>query len=47
VTLADAGGPATFSPFGTASATTVITVSVVGGNNTTVTVQPSGRVTIP
>jgi prepilin-type N-terminal cleavage/methylation domain-containing protein len=47
VTLANAGGPATFSPFGTASATTVITVSVTGGNNTTVTVQPSGRVTIP
>jgi prepilin-type N-terminal cleavage/methylation domain-containing protein len=45
VTLA--GGAAIFTPFGTASQTTVITVSVVGGNSTTVTVQPSGRVTIP
>jgi hypothetical protein len=42
-----AGGAAIFTPFGTASQTTVITVSVVGGNSTTVTVQPSGRVTIP
>ncbi len=42
-----AGGVAIFTPFGTASQTTVITVSVTGGNSTTVTVQPSGRVTIP
>ena len=41
------GGAAIFTPFGTASQTTVVTVSVVGGNSTTVTVQPSGRVTIP
>jgi prepilin-type N-terminal cleavage/methylation domain-containing protein len=45
VTLA--GGAAIFTPFGTPSQTTVITVSVLGGNSTTVTVQPSGRVTIP
>lgn len=45
--VALSGGAAIFTPFGTASQTTVITVSVVGGNSTTVTVQPSGRVTIP
>lgn len=45
VTLA--GGAAIFTPFGTASTTTVITVSVTGGSSTTVTVLPSGRVTIP
>jgi len=41
------GGGAVFTPFGTASTTAVITVSVPGGGSTTVTVQPSGRVTIP
>jgi len=41
------GGAAVFTPFGTASTTTTITVSVPGGTPTTVTVQPSGRVTIP
>jgi len=41
------GGAAIFTPFGTASQTTTITVSVTGGSSTTVTVQPSGRVTIP
>lgn len=45
--VALSGGAAIFTAFGTASQTTVITVSVVGGNSTTVTVQPSGRVTIP
>jgi type II secretion system protein H len=45
VTLA--GGAAIFTPFGTASQTTVITVSVTGGSSTTVTVLPTGRVTIP
>lgn len=45
--VALSGGAAIFTPFGTASQTTVVTVSVVGGNSTTVTVQPSGRVTIP
>jgi len=45
--VALSGAAAIFTPFGTASQTTVITVSVVGGNSTTVTVQPSGRVTIP
>ena len=45
--VALSGGAAIFTPFGTASQVTVITVSVVGGNSTTVTVQPSGRVTIP
>jgi prepilin-type N-terminal cleavage/methylation domain-containing protein len=42
-----AGAAAIFTPFGTASQTTVLTVSVTGGHSTTVTVQPSGRVTIP
>jgi hypothetical protein len=41
------GGGAVFTPFGTASTTAVITVSVPSGRSTTVTVQPSGRVTIP
>jgi prepilin-type N-terminal cleavage/methylation domain-containing protein len=41
------GGGAVFTPFGTVSTTAVITVSVPGGKSTTVTVQPSGRVTIP
>jgi len=41
------GGAAIFTPFGTASQTTVITVSVPGGPSTTVTVLTSGRVTIP
>jgi prepilin-type N-terminal cleavage/methylation domain-containing protein len=42
------GGGAVFTPFGTASTTAVITVSGPGGSSTTtVTVQPSGRVTIP
>ncbi|HKW90275.1 MAG TPA: GspH/FimT family protein [Methylomirabilota bacterium] len=45
--VALSGGAAVFTAFGTASTTTVITVSVAGGNSTTVTVQPSGRVTIP
>ncbi|HKV70634.1 MAG TPA: GspH/FimT family pseudopilin [Gemmatimonadales bacterium] len=45
--VALSGGAAIFTPFGTPSQTTVITVSVLGGNSTTVTVQPSGRVTIP
>jgi prepilin-type N-terminal cleavage/methylation domain-containing protein len=45
--VALSGGAAIFTPFGTASQTTIITVSVVGGNSTTVTVLPSGRVTIP
>jgi len=41
------GGAAIFTPFGTASQTTVITVSVPGGSSTTVTVLPAGRVTVP
>ncbi len=41
------GGGAVFTPFGTASTTAVITVSVPNGGSTTVTVQPTGRVTIP
>jgi prepilin-type N-terminal cleavage/methylation domain-containing protein len=45
--VALSGGAAIFTPFGTASQTSVITVSVVGGNSTTVTVLASGRVTIP
>lgn len=45
VTLA--GGNLIFTPFGTASQTTTITVSGLGGISTTVTVLPSGRVTIP
>lgn len=46
-TVTMSGGGAVFTPFGTASTTAVITVSVPGGKSTTVTVQPSGRVTIP
>ena len=42
-----AGGPVVFTPFGTASPTAVITIGVTGGGSTTVTVQASGRVTIP
>jgi prepilin-type N-terminal cleavage/methylation domain-containing protein len=45
--VALSGGAAIFTPFGTASQPSVITVSVVGGNSTTVTVLASGRVTIP
>lgn len=45
VTLA--GGNLIFTPFGTASQTTIITVSGLGGISTTVTVSPSGLVTIP
>jgi type IV fimbrial biogenesis protein FimT len=45
VTLA--GGNLIFTPFGTASQTTTITVSGLGGISTTVTVSPSGLVTIP
>jgi Tfp pilus assembly protein FimT len=45
VTLA--GGNLVFTPFGTASQTTIITVSGLGGISTTVTVSPSGLVTIP
>jgi prepilin-type N-terminal cleavage/methylation domain-containing protein len=41
------GGAAIFTPFGSASQTTTITVSLTGGGTTTVTVKPSGRVTIP
>jgi prepilin-type N-terminal cleavage/methylation domain-containing protein len=40
------GGSPIFTPFGTASTTAVITVSA-SGKSTTVTVLPSGRVTIP
>ena len=45
--VALSGSAAIFTPFGTASQTTVITVGVAGGNSTTVTVRPSGSVTIP
>jgi Tfp pilus assembly protein FimT len=41
------GGAALFTPFGTASQTTVITVRAPGAAGLTVTVLPSGRVTIP
>jgi Tfp pilus assembly protein FimT len=41
-------GPApVFTAFGTASTSGVVTVSHGGGNSLTVTVQPSGQVTIP
>ena len=45
--VAMSGGGAIFTQFGTASTTAVITVTVPSGSSTTVTVQPSGRVTIP
>jgi hypothetical protein len=41
-------GPApVFTAFGTASTSGVVTVSHGSGNSLTVTVQPSGQVTIP
>jgi len=36
-----------FTPFGTASTSGVLTVSHASGSSVTVTVEPSGRVTIP
>jgi Tfp pilus assembly protein FimT len=41
------GGNPIFTPFGTASQTATITVSAAGSGSQTVTVLPSGRVTIP
>jgi len=41
------GGSPVFTQFGTASTTGVITVTSATGTSQTVTVQPSGRVTIP
>jgi Tfp pilus assembly protein FimT len=46
VTLTGTNNPV-FTPFGTANQTAVITVTSASGTSTTVTVQPSGRVTIP
>ena len=41
-------GPApVFTAYGTASTSSVVTVSHSGGTSVTVTVQPSGQVTIP
>jgi prepilin-type N-terminal cleavage/methylation domain-containing protein len=41
------GASPTFTPFGTASTTGVLTVTHSSGTSLTVTVQPSGQVTIP
>ena len=46
-TITLAGGNPIFTPFGTASQTAVITVTSHSGTSKTVTVLPSGRVTIP
>ena len=45
--VAWSGASPVFTPFGTASAAGVFTVSHASGSTLTVTVQPSGQVTIP
>jgi prepilin-type N-terminal cleavage/methylation domain-containing protein len=47
VTLANTGTRPVFTPFGTASQTGTLTVTVTGGQPVTVTVRPSGNVTSP
>ena len=46
-TVALAGGSPVFTPFGNASQTAILTVTTPSGRTLTVTVLPSGRVTIP
>jgi len=45
--VALSGASPVFTPFGTASTSGALTVYQAGGSSLTVTVQPSGQVTIP
>ncbi|MFQ5945833.1 MAG: Tfp pilus assembly protein FimT/FimU [Anaerolineae bacterium] len=47
VTITNGGTSPVFTQFGTASQTGTLTVTGPGGNTLTVTVIPSGRITIP
>jgi hypothetical protein len=47
VTLTNIGTRPVFTPFGNASQTGTLTVTVTGGQPVTVTVRPSGNVTTP